>query len=380
MGRTALALFLAAVCAFAQQRPGTVNTETPEGQLLHQASNEEDATKKAALLSDFAAKFPQHEAVPWVWSQIQQANLKAGQFDKALEAGEKLAAKDPNDLECAHNNLKAAEGKKDADAVKKWAGLTSQLAVKAAAVPKPSNEDDVEGWKARVDFARQLNTYTEYSLYAAAVQSQDPKKRVELAEALRERNPKSEYIARMNPIEFNAYRQSNDAAKALATAERTLATDQSDEDMLVFVANNYLEAKKEPDKVIAYSMKAVEVLNTKPKPEGVAEDVWNGRKSTLSGLAHFMVGSTYYSQKKLKDSEAALRLALPLVAANDQLKAATLFYLGLATNDQGKLSDSLAFNQQCAAIKSAFQAKAAANAKVLRSQGVSTGAAPKKKK
>jgi tetratricopeptide (TPR) repeat protein len=379
MGRTALALYLAAVCAMAQQRPGTVNTETPEGQLLHQASNEEDAPKKAALLSDFAAKFPQHESVPWVWSQIQQVHLKAGQFDKALEAGEKLAAKDPNDLECAHNNLKSAEGKKDPDAVRKWAGLTSQLALKAAAVPKPSNEDDVEAWKARADFAKQLNTYTEYSLFAAAVQTQDPKKRVELAEALREQNPQSQYIAKMNPIEFNSYRQLNDNAKALATAERTLATDQSDEDMLVFAANNYLEGKKDPDKVIAYSMKAVEVLNTKPKPEGVADDVWNGRKNTLAGLAHFMAGSTYYGQKKLKEADAALRAGLPMVGGNDQLKAATLFYLGLAANDQGKLADALAFNQQCAAIKSAFQAKAAANAKVLRSQGVTTGAAPKKK-
>ena len=44
------------------------------------------------------------------------------------------------------------------------------------------------------------------------------------------------------------------------------------------------------------------------------------------------------------------------------------------------LPDALKFNQECAAIKSPFQAKAAENAKVLRSQGVTTGAAPAAKK
>ena len=58
------------------------------------------------------------------------------------------------------------------------------------------------------------------------------------------------------------------------------------------------------------------------------------------------------------------------------------FFAGLANFNMKNLSDALRFNQECAAIKSPFQAKAAENAKVLRAQGVTTGAspAPKKKK
>ena len=44
--------------------------------------------------------------------------------------------------------------------------------------------DAVEDWKRRVDFAKQLDTYTEYSLYAASLQTTDPNKRVQLGEAL----------------------------------------------------------------------------------------------------------------------------------------------------------------------------------------------------
>lgn len=122
------------------------------------------------------------------------------------------------------------------------------------------------------------------------------------------------------------------------------------------------------------------MLNAQVKPEGVNETDWTARKNVLGGLANFIAGSSYYNQKKLKQANESLRSALPMVTANDQLKAATLFYLGLTANDMQNLPEALSFNQQCAAIKSPFQAKAASNAKVLRSQGVTTAPAPKKKK
>lgn len=254
LGLVILGLLLASG-AGAQQKLGVVNAETPEGALLQQIGQEEDGTKRLALLEKFAAEHSKHESTGWVYSQIQAIHLKANQFDQALAVGEKLAALDPNDLEAAHNNLKAAEAKKDPDLVKKWAGLTSQIAIKVSQSPKPSNEEEEEIWKHRIDFSKQLNTYTEYSLYAIAVQTQDPRKRLELAEALRQRNPQSEYSAKMGGVEFDAYRMIPDNQKAMATAERVLAIDQSNPDMLVFAANQYMEQKKEPDKVIAYARK-----------------------------------------------------------------------------------------------------------------------------
>jgi tetratricopeptide (TPR) repeat protein len=373
-----------ALAAFAQQKIGTVNAETPEGQLLQQIGQEQDPAKKLGMLEKFAADFGKHEAAGWVYSQLQEGYLKAGQPDKALEWGEKLAARDPDDLSAAHQNLKAAEARKDPDAVKKWSNLTSQLAVKVAASTKPADEDEVEHWKARVDFAKQVNTYTEYSLYAMALQITDPAKRVELAEALLQRSPQSEYMKKLAGVEFAALRQLNDNARAMAVAERVLATDQTNEDMLIFAANQYMEQKRDPDKVIAYSAKVVELMNTKPKPEGVSDAEWEVKKTTLTGLAHFFAGSTYFNEKKYKEADAELRTAIPQVGGNEQLKAAVLFYAGLNANSLGNKNDALLFNTQCAAIKSQFQGQAMKNATVLRSQGAvmpsSAKPAPKKKK
>src|SRR5262249_25830723 len=194
--------------------------------------------------------------------------------DKAIEVGDRLLAMDADDLDAAHQNLKAAEAKKDPDQVKKYSAQTSQLARKLAASEQPKEADEVDEWKRRVDFAKQLDTYTEYALYAAALQTADPRKRIELGEALSSRNAKSQYMQQMAQITFASYRQVGDNANALAFAEKRLADDQSSEDMLAFAANQYVEKKRDPDKVIAYSAKIVELMDTKPKPEGVSDSDW----------------------------------------------------------------------------------------------------------
>jgi tetratricopeptide (TPR) repeat protein len=365
-----LILIVTAGAALGQHHKlGTVNAETPEGLLLQQIGQAQDESKKLQLMEQFTAQAPKHEAIGWVYEQMQTAYLKAGQPDKALEIGDKLVAMDPDDLDAAHQNLKAAEAKKDPDLIRKWSNQTSQIAQKVIQSPQPADADEVDAWKKRVDFARQLDTYTEYSLFSAATQTQDPRKRIELADALTARNPKSQYLPALAELRFNAYRQLGDNANALSSAEKIIETDQSKEDLLIFVADQYMEKKRDPDKVLAYSAKVVELMNTKPKPEGVSDDDWAKRKKTMSGLAHNMSGKTLFQQKKLAPADKELRAALPLVEGNDQLKAETLFYAGLVNYQMKNLPDALKFNQQCAAIKSPFQAQAAKNAGVMRQQG-----------
>src|SRR6266852_3515935 len=115
-----LAITIASGAAMAQHHKlGTLNAETPEGQLLQQIAQEPDEAKKLALMEQFTTQNPKHEAIGWVYEQMQTAYLKGGQFDKALEIGDKLVAMDATDLDASHQNLKAAEAKKDPDLVRK---------------------------------------------------------------------------------------------------------------------------------------------------------------------------------------------------------------------------------------------------------------------
>src|SRR5262249_10864326 len=149
----------------------------------------------------------------------------------------------------AHQALKAAETKKDAALIKKYAAATSKNARKAAAAPQPKEVDQAAAWKIEVDYAKQVATYADYALFRAAAESRDPKVTIELGETLMQQNPDGEYGRKVRDPLFLAYRQSGANDKAFALAEKTLATDQTNEDMLLVVANQYLEQKKEPEKV-----------------------------------------------------------------------------------------------------------------------------------
>ncbi len=370
--KTSLVLWAAIVVAgtsFAQcHKIGEVNAEKPEGQLLQKIGQETDAAKKLPLLEQFASQYPQHEAIGWVYEQMQAAYLKTNNPDKALEVGEKLDAVPPECVETAHQTLKAAEANKDPDAIKKWSARTSELALKIVNSPEPKEKDAVEEWKRRVDYAKQVNTYTEYSLYAAVLQTTDPQKRIMLSEALQQRNPNSQYMPQVNPLLFLAYRQAGQNDKAVELAEKVVAKETSDEDMLLVLADSYLQKKKEPEKVHAYSEKIVELMNSKPKPEGVSEADWNNRKSLFLGLAHYMSGKLYFEQNNMAQSDKELREALPLVAGNTPVKAEALFYLGVANYKLEKIQDAVNYFKACSAVKSPFQAESNKNIARIRQQ------------
>ena len=44
-----------------------------------------------------------------------------------------------------------------------------------------------------MDYAKQVGQYADYALFRAAIESRDPKVTIELAEALQQRSPESEY-------------------------------------------------------------------------------------------------------------------------------------------------------------------------------------------
>jgi len=365
-------LLLAAAPATPQRHRFTINTETPEGQLLAQIGQEEDAAKKLALLEEFAAKFPKHEGIGWVYSQLVPAYAKAGQFDKALEAGDKVLGMDPGDLESAQAALQAAEGKKDPDAVLAWAPRVSELARKMAQSEKPKDEEEAEEWKRRVDFAKQLDTYTEYSLYAMMLQSTDLRKKIALGEMLQQRNPQSQYWPQVSGQLFTAYMQAGESQKGVALAEKTLEKEQTNEGMMLAVADSYRTQQKEPEKVYALCAKVMELAKSTPKPEGVPEAAWQQRQVQLSGRAQYISGVMHAFESKWKEADESLRAALPGIKDDQNMTAEALFYLGLANyrlgeaGDTDRIADAVHFNEQCAAIAGPYQARARTNLRAIR--------------
>ena len=358
----------------AQRHKLNVNGDTPEGQLLLMISQEaEGAPRRTAMLESFVEKHPKNESAGWVMQQLQTAYLKANEFDKALAIGEKLLATDPMDVETAQGNLKASEGKKDTGLIMKWAGTTSQLARKIVASPQPANADDVEEWKRMVEYSKQVDIYTEYSLYATGLQTTDAATRLKLFNALEIQNPQSQYMKDVAPMQFYALQQTGDKAATLAIAERILATDQSNDDMLLLAASNYFEGMKDKAKAVQYAQKLTEVLPTKAKPASVSDADWQKNVSLKTGIAYWMMGMVAAADNKWPDVDKLLRQALPNVQTNTEMKSEIFFYLGLANfkmgepkADKPKIIEGYKFSQQCAAIPGKYQSQAKTNVTVMK--------------
>jgi tetratricopeptide (TPR) repeat protein len=372
--RTVAILIVLTVAAFGQRHkaPEEVDAEKPDGKLMQQIMQESDAAKKIALMEQYANEFPKLPHTAWVLESVQTHYVKANQPDQIIAFGDKILALDPDDPESALQALKAAEAKKDLALIKKYSAVTSKNARKIASSPQPKEADEV-AWKNEVEYAKQVAQYADYALFRAAVESRDPKVTIEIAEALEKQNPDSEYAIKIREPLFLAYRQSGANDKAIALAEKVLATEQKNEDMLLVVADAYLQQKKEPEKVHTYTAKIVEIMSAKPKPEGVSDADWNARKNTITGVAYYMSGRLYSDASKNAQADQQLRKALPLVESNPDMKAETLFRLGLANYQMAKGSperaqDSATFFRQCAAMKSPFQAKAASNLKSIMAE------------
>ena len=246
--RLGMVLILCAAAIWGQRHHiDEVNAEKPEGKLLQQIMQENDPAKKTALLDQFSSEFPKHDASPWVLEQLQGIYVKANDNDKIIAAGEKLLALDPDDPEAALQCLKASEAKKDPAGIRRFSGMTFTAAHKMATAAQPKEADDIAAWKASVNYAQQVQQYSEYALYRAALESRDPKLTIDLGEALLSHNPPGEYAAKVAEPVFVAYRQSKEDAKALALADKVVTAGGGSEDMLLVLANQYLEQKKEPE-------------------------------------------------------------------------------------------------------------------------------------
>jgi len=123
------------------------------------------------------------------------------------------------DLNETYKNLKEAFEMKDYAKVKTLSAQTAKEAQELAKEAQPSDASQVESWKGRQQFAKEAQTYAEYTLAVSATQAADPALTIELTEALIAQNPKSEQIDTAT-AQYLAALGKQGAAKANAAASK----------------------------------------------------------------------------------------------------------------------------------------------------------------
>src|SRR5580700_1080260 len=154
--------------ALAQEKQNFVfNPSTPEGQILQNLGQDTDDDRKVSLGQDFLAKYPKHEAAGWVAAQVESGLLGQKEYDKVLAVADMAYANTP-DMDGAYFATKAAVAKGDVEQTKKWSGRTSELAHKTISATKGDSEDD----KHQLEYAKEVDAYSEYALYVVALKAQ----------------------------------------------------------------------------------------------------------------------------------------------------------------------------------------------------------------
>jgi tetratricopeptide (TPR) repeat protein len=371
----AIALLLAAGAFGADRHKVDVDPESEDGILLQRIQQEPTAPRKLALLEKFVAQFPKATSIAWVYEQLLPIYADAKQEDKLLATAESLLAIDPQDLDSAHYLLRLAESRNDNEMIRKYATLSWDIGCKTSQIKKPTDPDDVPDWTRQIQFAKQVMAYSEYLLSVQVTQEGDQQKKAELIQVLETRNPQSQYlaIAKAPPPRVTFSSMSPDQAYALA--EQGLPSDPDNEDFLMAIANHLLNREHDLPRVLSFSLRIIEVLQRKPKPDGVSIDDWERKRARYLGAANWMAGIVYGKQGRYGLSDRYLRASLGYIRDNVQALAAAYFYLGYDNyamagelHDRGRAVEAVRYSKLCTAIDGPFQSLAYKNLQVLRNE------------
>lgn len=288
-----------------------------------------------------------------------------------LIAGPLIAA--PADLESALKSLKEAETSKDVALVKKLAAETSALAREALAAPKPDSDEAIALWKQRQDYARDVDTYSEYALFALAVQSPSATL-IDLINTLEQQNPKSKYLDDAWSRYIYALHHTGAGAKIPELAAKAIVNFPENEDLLLVLADNAL-ARKQNDRAANYSERLIVALSKHSRPEWMPAADWERKKAAALGRGYWIAGVMHAEKNQYFEANKDLRNALPLVKGNDIMTATALFHLGVAnyqlgrmTANKGQVMEAIKYSDQAAAVAGPLQQQAWRNAQIMRTE------------
>lgn len=368
----ALALLLASGALGADRHKLDVDPESQDGLLLQRIQQEPTLPRKLALLEKYAVDFPKGSSIAWVYEQLLPIYKEANQWDRVIATADGLLAVDPNDLDSAHDGLKAAEAQNNSDLMIKYAELAWDLASRTLQAPQPADPGDLPDWTKQTTFAHEVLDYSEYAIANLAAAQTDDLKRAELALALEERNPQSKFLALTKKATVIDLAKIN-PQKAIQLAEEGLVKDPDNVDFLMTVADHDMSLEKNLPQVLSYALRILELVQGKPQPSDITPSEWEKKKAKFTGWSSWLAGVVYGKQARYGLSDRYLRVAVSYIHDDNRLLAAAYFYLGYDNyalagelGDKGRATEAVRFSKQCADMDSPFRSLALKNLEALR--------------
>lgn len=328
---------------------------TDEDHALQAISNEADAQKKLTMYQDFVQKFSSNpDAVAYGDWQIAQAYQAGGDFQKALEYGDKALTASPRNLDIFVSQTNTAMQAKNNTSAMDYIARGGEVCQSVAKQPKPNGMSDD-------DFARKVSDdknaiqsncdFLETSGVNVISAESNPKARMDDVDKFTTAFPTSKYQETVSNLALESLSELNDNGRLVAYGEKVLAADPDSVPALLLLANFYTNDAKAGStaKAIEYSQRAIEISKAD------APDADKSRKIS-AGVAHDTIGWAYLKGDKTTSAVPELKSAVALLKGqDDQQYARALYGLGFAYGKLNKLTEAREVLTEAAKIPGPLQ-------------------------
>jgi len=375
-------LALAALPARAQVgKHVPLHAGTPEDKAFVEISATSDPTQKLRLIDKFLADYGQGDMALIAYELYIQVYLAQKNYDKVFEYGEKTLAIDPDNFNIAVTMFRAAQEKGDPQKMFAVGGTVAGILASFKARPAPDGKDS-STWEAEKSLVlNQLQdniNYVDSTLFSIAYQTQDPMARAALLERYAATFPDSQYANQALSMVVAAYQQANNVPKMIDASRKALAANPENPGILILLADHWSEQGQELDAAEQNARKAIEILSTMPRPEGITDEQWAQQKSLQTGLAWSAIGQTLIHRKRDAQAVDAFRAAAPLLKPAAVTYARNQYRLGFALINLKRLSEARVAFMEAASVESPYRALAQEKMKGLPASSPAKKSPPRK--
>ena len=327
-----------------------------------------DPAQKLALIDKFAANLAQGDMAILADDLYVNYYIAAKNYDKAFEYGDKLFALDPDSFSNGVNMVHAAQEKGDTDKAFSYGEKVAAILKRYAELPAPegNNATSWEDQKKRtLESVHDSVTYVQQLLFNGAYQTKDANKRAALLVRFAQLFPDSPYADQAMGVAAASYQQAQNAPKMLETASGLLAKDPNNLGMLILLSDYYSEKGEQLDKAETYAKKAISVLATAKKPEGVTDEQWAQQAALQQGLALSALGQVNLQKKNNAPAVENFKTAAPLLKSDPNSYARNQYRLGYALLNLKKIPEAKAALTEAASLNTPYKAPAQEKLKAL---------------